>query len=191
MCFFRAVLASFSMAAAVDTSTIGAALEQPATGSTRTGTNTVTGSLTIMECTYTGPAVVQKTRCFNGAIPGPTFYLRAGDTFTLSVSNALPAETHDTSSLHNFYRDLDRTNVHTHGLHITSAAPGDDIFTEVGPGDTYTYTYSIPSDHMGGTFWYHPHHHGSTASQAGGGAAGMIIVEDATDQLPDAVSVRG
>ena len=170
------------------TDVIGAPLATLATGSTRTGTNTVSGTLSLAVCTYTGPSVVQQTRCFNGGIPGPTFYLKAGDTWTLTINNQLPAEAHDTSGLHNFYRDFDKTNIHTHGLHISSAAPGDDIFTEVDAGTSYTYTYTIPADHMGGTFWYHPHHHGSTAIQAGGGAAGMIIVEDATDEVPSAIS---
>ena len=148
---FLALLGS-AYAQTIDTTTIGAALGQPATGSTRSGT-TVTGSLTLDECTYTGPAVTQNTRCYNGAIPGPTFYLEAGDTFQLTITNLLNAEGHDTSSLHNFYRDFDKTNIHTHGLHISSASPGDDIFTEVATQTSYTYTYTIPADHMGGTFW--------------------------------------
>ena len=56
--------------------------------------------------------------------------------------------------------------------------------TQVGAGQTNTYTYVLPDNHMGGTFWYHPHHHGSTAMHAGGGAAGMLIVEDRPGALP-------
>lgn len=41
--------------------------------------------------------------------------------------------------------------------------------------------YTIPCDHTGGTFWYHPHHHGSTSVQMGGGAMGVLIVEDRPD----------
>jgi len=78
--------------------------------------------------------------------------------------------------------------LHTHGLHVSSEAPGDDIFTEVAAGTSNTYSYVLPANHMGGTFWYHPHHHGSTAIHAGGGAAGMIIVEDAANALPAEVS---
>ena len=51
-------------------------------------------------------------------------------------------------------------------------------------GATQEYTYVLPDNHMGGTFWYHPHHHGSTAVHAGGGAAGMLIVEDRAGSLP-------
>lgn len=47
--------------------------------------------------------------------------------------------------------------------------------------------YTIPCDHAGGTFWYHPHHHGSTALQMGGGAMGALIIEDRQDihGIPD------
>ena len=50
--------------------------------------------------------------------------------------------------------------------------------------------YTLPCDHAGGTFWYHPHHHGSTALQAGGGAMGVLIVEDRPDihGIPDQYS---
>ena len=47
--------------------------------------------------------------------------------------------------------------------------------------------YTLPCDHAGGTFWYHPHHHGSIALQIGGGAMGALIVEDRPDVhgIPD------
>ena len=76
----------------------------------------------------------------------------------------------------------------THGLHVSSVAPADDIFIEVGPGQSQTYTYSIPTNHMGGTFWYHAHHHGSTNMHAGGGALGAIIVEDPSGSIPAEVA---
>ena len=114
--------------------------------------------------------------------------MKAGDTLTVTLRNKLPVAGFDTSSLHNQYRTLDVTNIHTHGLHISGEAPGDSIFTEVAAGESYTYTYKLPTNHMGGTFWYHPHHHGSTAIQAGGGAAGMIIVEDAAGSVPAALA---
>jgi FtsP/CotA-like multicopper oxidase with cupredoxin domain len=74
-----------------------------------------------------------------------------------------------------------------HGLHISGVGVGDNVFTSIHPGESLTYTYDVPSNHMGGTFWYHPHHHGSSALQAGGGACGMLIVEDEPGSLPDVV----
>lgn len=50
--------------------------------------------------------------------------------------------------------------------------------------------YTIPCDHAGGTFWYHPHHHGSTSLQMGGGAMGALIIEDRPDVfgIPDQIA---
>lgn len=50
--------------------------------------------------------------------------------------------------------------------------------------------YTLPCDHAGGTFWYHPHHHGSTSLQMGGGAMGALIVEDRVDVhgIPDQIA---
>ena len=76
----------------------------------------------------------------------------------------------------NVLRHPNTTNIHTHGLHVSSMAPGDDPFQIIAPGSELTSHFQIPAYHMGGTHWYHPHHHGSTALQTGGGAHGIIIV---------------
>lgn len=143
---------------------------------------------------YEGPFSSFYTRAFgpgSGAtsIPGPTWRIKAGDTVKIKLVNDLGP--HDTSyeGVHNQLKEPNTTNLHTHGLHITGDSPGDNVFTVVHPGHFVEYTYDIPSFHMPGTHWYHPHHHGSTSVQAGGGAAGMIIVEDTDDLgLPDVVT---
>ena len=175
-------IASLLVASAlgIDTSSTGAAIEYPAVVYS---SSTVT--LTLSEYEYVGPSVTQNTRTFNGELVGPTISVSPGDTLTLTLANNLPAAGFDTSALHNEFRDVSKSNLHTHGLHIDGEAPGDSIFTEVDAQSSYTYTYNIPSNHMGGTFWYHPHHHGSTAMHAGGGAAGAIIVEDPVGSIPD------
>lgn len=76
-----------------------------------------------------------------------------------------------------------KTNIHTHGLHITGSGDGDDITRFVAGGNCLDYTWDIPSDHPGGTNWYHPHYHTLTNDQTAGGAFGMIIIEDNTSQL--------
>ena len=167
---------------AIDTATIGASIEYPVVDSSRAVT------LTLAEGDYSGPGVVQKTRMYNGEVLGPTIKVSPGETLNITVVNNLPAPGFDTSALHNEFKTFDITNLHTHGLHVSSNAPGDDIFTEVGAGTTNKYVYHLPDNHMGGTFWYHPHHHGSTAVHAGGGAAGMIIVEDAPGALPTEIA---
>jgi FtsP/CotA-like multicopper oxidase with cupredoxin domain len=66
---------------------------------------------------------------------------------------------------------------------------GDNIFIEVPPSGVHHYNYTIGKDHMGGTFWYHPHFHGSTALQTVAGAHGMLIIEDpVASGLPEVYS---
>merc|ERR1719231_1022356 len=177
------MMASFAMAAvAIVTDQVGAPIEFAPVDTSKAVT------LTLAEGVYRGVGVEQNTRMFNGNIVGPTIRVSPGDTFTVTLKNSLPAPGFSTANLHNQYKSPDITNLHTHGLHIGSDPPGDDVFTEVGAGQTYTYSYTLPANHMGGTFWYHPHHHGSTAVHAGGGASGMIIVDDAPGAIPPEVA---
>jgi len=67
------------------------------------------------------------------------------------------------------------TNLHLHGLHVAGSGNADDITRRVGPGQVLMYNYSLPVDHMDGTFWYHAHV--DAHRQVGGGAAGMVLVE--------------
>lgn len=79
------------------------------------------------------------------------------------------------------------------GLHVSPEGMSDDVFREVGPGETAEYTYIIPSDHPVGTFWYHPHVHGSSSLQQGGGMAGALIVgpADPATYLPAEIAAMG
>lgn len=130
----------------IDTATVGATLAFPVEASS--STSTVDVALSMAEYDYTGPGVTQRTRAYNGGMAGPTIRLKPGDTLNVVLTNNLPPEAFDTSVVHNEFRDFDRTNLHTHGLHVSSLAPADDVFIDVGPGESYTYKYSIPSDHM-------------------------------------------
>lgn len=133
---------------------------------------------------YNGVDAQYATRGYNGNIPGPTLRLKRGTTVKVSVHNLLADN--DGAKVLNYIGAPNTTNLHTHGLHISPHAPGDDnIRTKVDPGMAVTYTYEIPTDHLGGTHWYHPHYHGSTSLQTGGGAMGMIIVDDEdSDNIP-------
>ena len=137
---------------------------------------------------HEGPSSSFVTRAYNGAIPGPTLRASAGDTLAVTLVNTLADVANADDVAMNTFRTPNTTNLHTHGLHVSSAAPGDDIFTEVEPMHTGAFEFAIPDFHMGGTHWYHPHHHGSTALQAGGGAAGLLIVEDAAGEVPEQVA---
>lgn len=171
---------------AINEGVFGAPFEKPPEISA--GGTTVRVTLTFDEYLYKGPQITQKTRVYNGAIAGPTIRAKPGDTIELELINNLPTPDLNTTIFHNICRDPDKTNMHPHGLHVSSQSPGDNVLIVVNPGSTYTYKYEIPSDHMGGTFWYHAHHHGSTNLQAGGAGGGMIIIEDAPGVLPPSIA---
>nr|XP_018667701.1 putative multicopper oxidase GMC1 isoform X1 [Ciona intestinalis] len=116
-------------------------------------------------------------RLYNGEFPGPTFTVKQGDIFNLKLNNKLQQPDYRTNE-ENVYRFPNSTNIHTHGLHISSKVPQDNPFLKVPPNSTYDYVFDIKTDHPAGTYWYHPHLHGSIHFQNIGGLGGMLIVED-------------
>jgi FtsP/CotA-like multicopper oxidase with cupredoxin domain len=107
---------------------------------------------------------------FNGISPGPTLRVRPGDEIAVRLINRLDQP----------------TNLHTHGLRVSSQGNSDNPFLRLRPGDSYDYLFRIPPDHPAGTNWYHPHHHGTVADQLFGGLAGALLVDGGPD-LPVAV----
>ncbi|MGC5583435.1 multicopper oxidase family protein [Ornithinimicrobium sp. W1665] len=109
-----------------------------------------------------------RTMGYNGGVPGPTLRLRPGDLLRIELDN-----------------ELDHvTNLHVHGLHVTPEGMGDDVFVEVGPGESHQYEYRLPEDHPPGVYWYHPHHHGTVADQLFAGLYGAIVVTEEEDDPP-------
>jgi len=159
---------------------------QPLVSMTEVDGNDVTLVFDQVKVTFNG--VSWYTRGYNGGMLGPLIHTHAGATMNILLHNRLGEEPPYNPLFHNTFQTLNTTNVHTHGLHVSSKAPADDIFIEVLPGEDYHYHHHIPSYHMGGTHWYHPHHHGSTANQAGGGANGMLIVDDLKTEVPPEIA---
>ena len=69
------------------------------------------------------------------------------------------------------------TNIHTHGLHIPGSGNSDDVNRRVSPGNCLFYNWTVPPDHMDGSFWYHAHLQSRTRAQVSGGALGVLIVD--------------
>src|SRR5262249_5173608 len=119
-----------------------------------------------------------KLRSYNGCLTGPVVEVLPGQTVRWTLNNKLgetnagpcPGETHTQPNCFN------TTNLHTHGLHVSPAGNGDNVFINLQPGNTFEYEHNIPADHPAGTFWYHAHRHGSTAIQVGSSMAGALIV---------------
>jgi FtsP/CotA-like multicopper oxidase with cupredoxin domain len=107
---------------------------------------------------------------FNGISPGPTLRVRPGDELAVRLTNRLDQP----------------TNLHTHGLRVSSQGNSDNAFLRIDPGSSFDYLFRIPPDHPAGTNWYHPHHHGTVADQLFGGLAGGLLVDRGPD-LPVAV----
>ncbi|MFJ5925851.1 multicopper oxidase family protein [Kitasatospora sp. NPDC092948] len=135
------------------------------------------------------------TRTYNGAIPGPTLRVRAGDTLRLTHVNGLPPNSPFHGD-HNTPHHANSFNVHTHGMHVSPSGEADNVQREFTPRTAdevaagtpeprYTTTICVPADHPAGTYWYHPHLHGSTAEQIAGGMAGVIVVEGDVDRVPE------
>lgn len=156
----------------------------------------VTVTLNVEPFRLTGPEGTATfwTRAYNPpsgegeSLPvGPIIRANAGATLTVIINNNLGANNPNQPTTINTLHAPNTTNVHTHGLHIGSKSPADNVFSDIQPGDSYTHVYNLPADHQGGTHWYHAHHHGSTALQAGGGMAGVLIIDDAVGDLPSEV----
>ncbi|GAB4816408.1 hypothetical protein N2152v2_003454 [Parachlorella kessleri] len=131
---------------------------------------------------------------------GPTLRVRAGDTYTIRLTNNMTASG-PASHMNNGFRDLQDSNLHTHGLHdspgvksqatATEYQGGDNIFINLPAKPTLDaepasilFGGAVPQTHMPGLHWYHPHKHGSTALQTFT-ASGLILVEDDPAWLPN------
>jgi suppressor of ftsI len=109
-----------------------------------------------------------KTLSYDGAFPGPTMVICAGDHLTVHFKNDL----------------TEPTNLHTHGFHVSPEANHDNVFLRINPGQAFTYEYDIPQDQPAGTYWYHPHLHMFVEPQIFAGLAGAIVQEGGLDTLP-------
>jgi nitrite reductase (NO-forming) len=93
---------------------------------------------------------------FNGKVPGPMLRVRVGDTVVLSLKNA-----------------PDSVMMHNIDLHAVAGPGGGAVLTEVGPGETKSFTFKATQP---GLFVYHcatP----MVSAHISNGMYGMILVE--------------
>jgi FtsP/CotA-like multicopper oxidase with cupredoxin domain len=130
-----------------------------------------------------GSERLERTRCYNGSVPGPTLRLRPGEQLKLKLSNELQAQgEHCGKDQINRPHCFNTTNIHTHGLHVSPQSPSDNSFLHIEPQTEFQYSFQLPENHPAGTFWYHAHVHGSTGLQTMNGMAGALIVEEPDDE---------
>ena len=174
---------------------LGAELRPPPVRSSSAGR--LEGTLTASRSTVdVGLGHGVDTFVYDGAIPGPTWEIRAGDVIGVRLQNDMPplvggAGHHGDADAPAASVDVTRphewttTNLHTHGLHVSSTGRQDNPFITIRPRESRVYEIAVPDDHTGGLFWYHPHRHGGVAQQVGGGMAGALIVRGAIDEVPE------
>mmetsp|Transcript_52177 Transcript_52177/g.111064 ORF Transcript_52177/g.111064 Transcript_52177/m.111064 type:complete len:671 (-) Transcript_52177:314-2326(-) len=155
--------------------------------------------LTLQEAELPTPFIggSYMTRAYNGKIPGQTIVAKPGELLKIRLKNGLApgpgTEACSTKDKLGFFLnpdaicELNTTNLHVHGLHVSPEGNADNIFVTLHSGEEHLYEIQIPENHMGGTHWYHPHIHHATASQAGGGAHGVIVIEDPAGSVPQVV----
>jgi FtsP/CotA-like multicopper oxidase with cupredoxin domain len=98
------------------------------------------------------------------------------------------------------------SNLHVHGLMVSPRQCSDDTMnTTIYPSNwggtidalpycqtapnSFTYTYTLPTDHPAGLYWYHDHRHGAAEQETQMGLAGAIVVEDAGDAYRQSIGV--
>lgn len=127
---------------------------------------------------------------YNGLPCGPTIRVVRGSKLRIHLKNDLKKADNPPAGDQSKFPPTDvaeqphnlcRTNLHTHGLHVSPADPGDNVYLCLDPGDAHDFEFVIPNNHPAGTFWYHPHNHGSVAYQLSNGLAGALIVEGSPD----------
>eukprot|EP01084_Bolivina_argentea_P209012 356132_1 len=113
-------------------------------------------TVSIKPITYSNSHGTTTTRAYDSSIPGRVMRMNAGGMYHVTLNND-----HDLSfpnspaGIMNTFQEPCTTNFHTHGLHISPKSPADDVSVAIQPGESYTYTYTIPPDHSGGTHFIH------------------------------------
>jgi FtsP/CotA-like multicopper oxidase with cupredoxin domain len=126
-----------------------------------------------------------KTYTYDNVVPGHTWEIRPGDTLRIDLINNLPPLSHDEPVDPVRPHEWTTTNLHTHGLHVSPAGNGDNVFLAIPPGERQAYEIRLPDDHPSGIYWYHPHRHGGVAQQVRAGMAGMIVVRGEIDEVEE------
>ena len=111
-----------------------------------------------------------RSNVFNGQYIPPVLKMQRGDRLQLRLINRIGAADVQIGGPQS-------SNLHYHGMVVPPAAPGDDVFLDVGAGASYDYTWQVPMNHEQGTHWYHPHSHGLVEPQILSGMSGMLVVD--------------
>ena len=129
-------------------------------------------------------------RTYEGAVPGPTLRLKPGDVLRIKLINDMPPNRDPEPIDHLLPHRFNTTNFHSHGLHVSPSDISDNVMRMMEPGESYDIEIAIPSDHIPGTNWYHPHAHGSADVQIASGAVGALIIEGDFADVPEIAAAQ-
>jgi FtsP/CotA-like multicopper oxidase with cupredoxin domain len=125
---------------------------------------------------------------FKGREDPPVIRAAAGEDIRVTYVNAMSTDSHETCI------DgpcMNMTNLHFHGLHVSPAAPQDDVITMMAmPGQTLQYVVKIPLDQPPGLYWYHTHPHGESYQQDLDGMSGAIVIDGIDRYVPELRHMR-
>merc|ERR1719461_2547666 len=104
--------------------------------------------------------VMRSGLAINGMSPGPEIRANPGDRIRVTFRNQA-----STGPL----------RIHWHGIKIHNNwyEGGSETMCPIAYGDTFTYDFKIPDDHVVGTFWWHAHEGGVSME----GVYGAFIIE--------------
>jgi FtsP/CotA-like multicopper oxidase with cupredoxin domain len=129
-------------------------------------------------------------RTYEGTVPGPTLRLKPGDVLRIKLINGMPPNRDQAPIDHLLPHQFNITNFHSHGLHVSPSGISDNVMRIMEPGESYDIEIAIPSDHIPGTNWYHPHAHGSADVQIASGAVGALIIEGDFADVPEIAAAQ-
>ena len=129
-------------------------------------------------------------RTYEGTVPGPTLRLKPGDVLRIKLINDMPPNRDPAPIDHSLPHQFNNTNLHSHGLHVSPSGISDNVMRMMEPGESYDIEIAIPSDHIPGTNWYHPHAHGSADVQIASGAVGALIIEGDFAEVPEIAAAK-
>src|SRR5262249_41471445 len=129
-------------------------------------------------------------RTYEGTIPGPTLRVKPGDTLRIKLVNDLPPNRDPAPAIPSHPHNLNTTNFHSHGLHVSRDGMADNVLRTMEPGQSHDIEIAIPADHVPGTNWYHPHHHGSADVQLASGCVGALIIDGDFAGVPEIAAAR-
>lgn len=129
-------------------------------------------------------------RTYDGGTPGPTLQVKPGDKLKIKLVNDLPPNRGAMPMNATIPHQFNRTNFHSHGLHVSPSGISDNVMRAMEPGGSYDIEIDIPKDHIPGTNWYHPHAHGSADVQLASGMVGALIIDGDFADVPEIAQAK-